>query len=199
MGANNLINVTPLLNLSQAQASLSEAAAYAKSYGGSVVIETLPTWAAFFNKYVPAAQSVRLASHAGIINWLLDPDRCSFTGRWPTKHPRFSSDAFRIIRYRQRAGGTVQCTCEHASTRESLHRRRDAVLVQAPAGPRRRDGSQSGMVQFAVASVHARRLEFQCNAGGEDWKLHGYLEERCRSPPTHRPGFGSLLRMYLLE
>jgi hypothetical protein len=146
MGANNLINVTPLLNLSQAQASLSEAATYAKSYGGSVVIETLPTWAAFFNKYVPAAQSVRPASIAGIITWLLDTDRCSCTGRWPTKHPWFASDAFRVVRYRQRAGGTVQRTCEHASAREPLHRCWDSILVQAPAGPRWRDGSESGVV-----------------------------------------------------
>jgi hypothetical protein len=44
MGANNLINVTPLLSLAEAQASLAEAAAYARAYNGSVVIETLPTW-----------------------------------------------------------------------------------------------------------------------------------------------------------
>jgi hypothetical protein len=44
MGANNLINVTPLLSLAEAQASLAEAAAYARAYNGTVVIETLPTW-----------------------------------------------------------------------------------------------------------------------------------------------------------
>lgn len=58
MGPNNLINVTPLLNLTQAQASLAEASAYAKAYGGTVVIEMLPHWNAFFKKYVPAAQAV---------------------------------------------------------------------------------------------------------------------------------------------
>jgi hypothetical protein len=58
MGPSSLINVTPLLNLSQAQASLAEISAYAKSYGGNVTIETLPSWTAFFDKYVMAAQAV---------------------------------------------------------------------------------------------------------------------------------------------
>jgi hypothetical protein len=44
LGSNNLINVTPLLSLAQANASLADAAAYARAYGGSAVIETLPTW-----------------------------------------------------------------------------------------------------------------------------------------------------------
>jgi hypothetical protein len=62
IGANNLINVTPLLNLTEAQASLSQAAAYARAYGGTVVIENLPSWNAFFSKYVPNAQSVSVPS-----------------------------------------------------------------------------------------------------------------------------------------
>ncbi|THH14234.1 hypothetical protein EW146_g6074 [Bondarzewia mesenterica] len=57
IGAVNLINVTPLLNLTQAQDSLKEVSDYALSQNGTVVIEELPSWYAFFSKYVPAAQS----------------------------------------------------------------------------------------------------------------------------------------------
>jgi hypothetical protein len=64
IGPNNLINVTPLLTLAQAQASLANATAYARRYNGTVVVETLPSWGQFFNKYVPAAQSVSAFSPA---------------------------------------------------------------------------------------------------------------------------------------
>ncbi|THH13439.1 hypothetical protein EW146_g6785 [Bondarzewia mesenterica] len=57
IGAVNLINVTPLLNLTQAQESLKEVSDYALSQNGTVVIEELPSWYAFFSKYVLAAQA----------------------------------------------------------------------------------------------------------------------------------------------
>ncbi|EPQ60158.1 FAD-binding domain-containing protein [Gloeophyllum trabeum ATCC 11539] len=57
IGPSNLINVTPLLTLDEAKDSLKEASDYVTSQGGTVVIETLPSWWAFFSKYVISAQS----------------------------------------------------------------------------------------------------------------------------------------------
>ncbi|KZT27587.1 FAD-binding domain-containing protein [Neolentinus lepideus HHB14362 ss-1] len=57
IGPANLINVTPLLSLDEAKESLQEASDYVTAQGGSVVIETLPSWYAFFAKYVISAQS----------------------------------------------------------------------------------------------------------------------------------------------
>ncbi|TFK56500.1 isoamyl alcohol oxidase [Heliocybe sulcata] len=57
IGPSNLINVTPLLSLDDAKASLQEASDYVTAQGGTVVIETLPSWYAFFSKYVISAQS----------------------------------------------------------------------------------------------------------------------------------------------
>ncbi|KAI0765219.1 FAD-binding domain-containing protein [Fomes fomentarius] len=52
-----LIHVTPLLNTSQAEASMKPAADFVLVRNGSVVIEEHPSWLSFFNKYVPAAQA----------------------------------------------------------------------------------------------------------------------------------------------
>ncbi|KAF7593648.1 hypothetical protein BBP40_011053 [Aspergillus hancockii] len=49
---NSLINVTPLLSLSEAKESLAEVVAYVKSQGGTTVIEELSSWYAFYQKYV---------------------------------------------------------------------------------------------------------------------------------------------------
>lgn len=57
--AASLINVTPRLTLAQAQASVQQVANYALAQNGTVVVETLPSWNAFFTKYVSAAQAVR--------------------------------------------------------------------------------------------------------------------------------------------
>ncbi|RDW65599.1 hypothetical protein BP5796_10291 [Coleophoma crateriformis] len=50
--ASNIISVTPLLNLSEATASMEPAATFARSNNGSVVIEILPSWYSFYIKYV---------------------------------------------------------------------------------------------------------------------------------------------------
>lgn len=52
INGNSLINVTPLLSLSEAKESLAEVVAYAKSQGGTAVIEEFPSWYAFYEKYV---------------------------------------------------------------------------------------------------------------------------------------------------
>ncbi|EJF63609.1 FAD-binding domain-containing protein [Dichomitus squalens LYAD-421 SS1] len=52
-----LLHVTPLLNNSAAQASMQSAVDFVKARNGSVVIEELPSYLAFFNKYVTAAQA----------------------------------------------------------------------------------------------------------------------------------------------
>ncbi|EIN14409.1 isoamyl alcohol oxidase [Punctularia strigosozonata HHB-11173 SS5] len=56
MTATSLINVTPLLSLEEAHASVAPAVAFALRNGGTAVIETL-TWLAFFNKYVLVAEA----------------------------------------------------------------------------------------------------------------------------------------------
>ncbi|TVY53558.1 FAD-linked oxidoreductase, partial [Lachnellula suecica] len=50
--SNNLISITPLLNLSKAEISMAPAAAFAKANNGTVVIEFLPSWYSFYTKYV---------------------------------------------------------------------------------------------------------------------------------------------------
>ncbi|KAJ7093986.1 FAD-binding domain-containing protein [Mycena belliarum] len=57
MGATNLINVNPLLTLDQAVESLKHVAEYVRAQNGTVVIEELPSWQAFFTKYVTTAQA----------------------------------------------------------------------------------------------------------------------------------------------
>ncbi|KZP28938.1 FAD-binding domain-containing protein [Athelia psychrophila] len=66
IGANNLITVNPKLTLAEAQASMQPIVDYVTSLNGSVVIETVPSWNTFFNKYVPSAESaVGVASSLG--------------------------------------------------------------------------------------------------------------------------------------
>lgn len=54
--ANNFINVNPLLSLSEAQDSLKNVTDFIRSQNGTVVIEELPNWFAFFEKYVLQAE-----------------------------------------------------------------------------------------------------------------------------------------------
>jgi FAD/FMN-containing dehydrogenase len=55
--ASNLVSVTPLLKFSDAEASMAPAAAFAKANNGTVVIESLPSWYAFYTKYVKANEA----------------------------------------------------------------------------------------------------------------------------------------------
>jgi hypothetical protein len=52
-----LINVNPLLTLEEATESVKNAADFVRAQNGSVVIEELPSWQAFFAKYVLTAES----------------------------------------------------------------------------------------------------------------------------------------------
>ncbi|KAI0646623.1 FAD-binding domain-containing protein [Trametes meyenii] len=52
-----IIHVNPLLNNEEAQRSMQSAADFVRARGGSVVIEELPSWLAFFSKYVTSAQA----------------------------------------------------------------------------------------------------------------------------------------------
>jgi hypothetical protein len=58
MGPASLINVNPLLTLEEANASVQAAAEYALAHNGTVVVEDLPSWQAFFTKYVTSAEAV---------------------------------------------------------------------------------------------------------------------------------------------
>lgn len=49
---NTLVNVSPLLSVSEAEKSLSEVIAYARSQGGSAVVEEFPSWYPFYERYV---------------------------------------------------------------------------------------------------------------------------------------------------
>jgi hypothetical protein len=66
--ANNLINVNPKLTLDEAKASLKNISDYALSQNGTVTIETMPSWNAFFQKYVVGAEAV---SHSLLANCTL--------------------------------------------------------------------------------------------------------------------------------
>lgn len=58
-----LIHVNPKLNKSEAQISMQPAIDFAISQGGSGLIDELPSWYAFFTKYVVTAEAVcRVAS-----------------------------------------------------------------------------------------------------------------------------------------
>lgn len=49
---NTLVNVSPLLSVDQARASLADVIAYAKANGGSATIEEFTSWYPFYEKYV---------------------------------------------------------------------------------------------------------------------------------------------------
>ncbi|KAF9033033.1 FAD-binding domain-containing protein [Hymenopellis radicata] len=55
---DNLLSVNPLLTLDEAKASMKEAADYTLSQNGTVIIEEVPSWYAFFQNYVPSVQAV---------------------------------------------------------------------------------------------------------------------------------------------
>ncbi|KAJ7328364.1 FAD-binding domain-containing protein [Mycena albidolilacea] len=57
MGPTNIINVNPLLTTEQAIESLKNVTQYVEAQNGTVVIEELPSWEAFFTKYVTTAQA----------------------------------------------------------------------------------------------------------------------------------------------
>ncbi|THU84693.1 FAD-binding domain-containing protein [Dendrothele bispora CBS 962.96] len=57
MSPSGLINVNPLLTLEQAKQSMQPAVDFVLSQNGTVVIEELPSWQAFFLKYVLAAEA----------------------------------------------------------------------------------------------------------------------------------------------
>ena len=52
------MHVNPLLNNSAAQASMQVAIDFATGLGGSGIIDELPSWYAFFTKYVTAFEAV---------------------------------------------------------------------------------------------------------------------------------------------
>ncbi|KAK1224185.1 hypothetical protein PQX77_012925 [Marasmius sp. AFHP31] len=58
MNAYSVINVNPLLTLDEAQNSVRSVTDYALAHGGTSLVEDLPSWQAFFSKYVLSAQAV---------------------------------------------------------------------------------------------------------------------------------------------
>ncbi|KAJ7447528.1 FAD-binding domain-containing protein [Mycena galericulata] len=58
MYQNSFISVNPLLTHDEAVASMKNATDYVSAQNGSVVIEELPSFFAFFEKYVPTAEAV---------------------------------------------------------------------------------------------------------------------------------------------
>ncbi|KNG81813.1 FAD binding domain protein [Aspergillus nomiae NRRL 13137] len=66
ISGSSLINVTPLLSVAQAEESLADVIAYAKSQGGSATVEQFSSWYAFYEKYVTSnAVSVGVTHFAG--------------------------------------------------------------------------------------------------------------------------------------
>ncbi|GLB04246.1 hypothetical protein AtubIFM57258_009962 [Aspergillus tubingensis] len=63
---DTLVNVSPLLSVAEANASMAEVAAYAKAQGGSAVIEAFSSWYDFYEKYVTSSSvSVGVTHFAG--------------------------------------------------------------------------------------------------------------------------------------
>ena len=58
-----MIFVTPLLNLTEAKMSMKSAIDFIDALNGTVVIETLPSWYAFFTKYITGAEAVSVLSN----------------------------------------------------------------------------------------------------------------------------------------
>ncbi len=56
----SLIHVTPLLSNEEAKASMQPAVDFATAHNGTVTIEELPSYLAFFTKYVTSVEAVRL-------------------------------------------------------------------------------------------------------------------------------------------
>ncbi|KAK0474772.1 FAD-binding domain-containing protein [Armillaria novae-zelandiae] len=57
MRSNGIINVNPLLTLEEAQISVQTIIDYALVQNGTAIVEELPSWLAFFTKYVLAAEA----------------------------------------------------------------------------------------------------------------------------------------------
>ena len=55
----SLIHITPLLSTDEARTSMQPAIDFVTAHGGSVTIQEFPSYLAFFNQYVTAAQAVR--------------------------------------------------------------------------------------------------------------------------------------------
>lgn len=53
-----MIYVNPILNLDEAEASMKPMSDWILSQNGTTILETLPSWNAFFKKYVLAAEAV---------------------------------------------------------------------------------------------------------------------------------------------
>ena len=56
---STLIYVNPLLNTTTARKSMQPAIDFVTARNGTAIVEELPTWLTFFNKYVIQAQVVR--------------------------------------------------------------------------------------------------------------------------------------------
>lgn len=55
--ADGIINVTPLLSLEEARESVKEVTDYALAQNGTAIVEELPSWYSFYQKYVLQAQA----------------------------------------------------------------------------------------------------------------------------------------------
>ena len=55
-----LIYVNPLLNITAARTSMQPAMDFVTARNGTAIVEGLPSWFAFFEKYVLTAEAVRL-------------------------------------------------------------------------------------------------------------------------------------------
>jgi nitrilase len=74
--SSNILSVTPLLSLKEAEESMEPAAAFARANNGSVVIESVPSWYSFYTKYVKSNEAAvggpRILAGRMIPNYLFD-------------------------------------------------------------------------------------------------------------------------------
>lgn len=66
-----MIYVTPLLNTTAARTSMQPAIDFVTARNGSAVVEELPSWLTFFEKYVPSVEAVRFYFPPSVLMYLI--------------------------------------------------------------------------------------------------------------------------------
>ncbi|KAF9013840.1 FAD-binding domain-containing protein [Hymenopellis radicata] len=69
ISAHDLVSVTPLLSLDEAKTSMQDAVDYTLAQNGTAIIEEVPSWLTFFEKYVSFTNSVGINGIGG--SWLV--------------------------------------------------------------------------------------------------------------------------------
>ena len=125
---------------------------FVNARSSSVVIEELPSYLDFFINYVASAQAISTSS---VPSLLMHTDRIFSTilGCRPRARPRHPSPSVIVLLYRLRPRTSITPDHRNSFFRIIIHRRRNAVVVQATQRLRVRDISDAGVAGCYLASV----------------------------------------------